>query len=168
MKSILLNTSSCTLTNIIFSIPTSLASERNPPVKLSLTCLVDQWLTNINNNEFNGVLSIDITKSLLRKLALCEMSDCVMELFRSYLNNRLQCVNVCTRQSSPSTLMYGIPQSSVLGPILFSLCINDLPLYITALCELFADDTSLYNHHADLTILHASLQNCIDKLAGLK
>ena len=60
--------------------------------------------------------------------------------------------------------MYGIPQGSVLGPILFSLYINDLPLYITALCERFADDTSLHNHHADLNILHASLQNCIDKL----
>ena len=87
-----------------------------------------------------------------------------MELFRSYLNNRQQCVNVGTRKSSLSTVMYGIPQGSVLGPILFSLYINDLPLYITALCELFADDTSLHNHHADLTILHASLQNCIDKL----
>ena len=92
------------------------------------------------------------------------MSDCVMELFRSYLNNRQQCVNVVTRKSSLSTLMFGIPQGSVLGPILFSLYIHDLPSYITALCELFADDTSLLNHHADLTILHASLQNCIDKL----
>ena len=94
---------------------------------------------------------------LLGKLALYGMSDCVMELFRSYLNNTQQCV---TRKSSLSTLMYGIPQGSVLGPILFSLYVNDLPLYITALCELFADDTSLHNHHTDLNILHASLQNC--------
>ena len=87
-----------------------------------------------------------------------------MELFRSYLHNRQQCVNVGTHKSSLSTLMYGISQGSVLGPILFSLYINDLPLYVTALCEVFADDTSLHNHHADLTILHASLQNCIDKV----
>ena len=90
-----------------------------------------------------------------------------MELFRSYLSNRQQCVNVGTCKSSLPTLMYGIPQGSVLGPTLFSLYINDLSLYITALCELFADDTSLHNHHADLTILHASLQNCIDKLIDL-
>ena len=101
---------------------------------------------------------------LLRKLTLYGMLDCVMELFRSYLNNRQQCVNVGTRKSSLSALMYGIPQGSVLGPVLFSLYINDLPLDITALCEPFAGDTSLHNHHADLNVLHASLQNCIDKL----
>ena len=60
--------------------------------------------------------------------------------------------------------MYGIYQGSVLGPILFSLYIYDLPLYITTICELFADDTSLHNHHDDLNIFHASLQNYIDKL----
>ena len=84
--------------------------------------------------------------------------------FKSYLNNRQQCVNVGARKSSLSTLMYGIPQGSVLGPILFSLYISDLTLYITALYKLFTDDTSLHNHHTDLNILHTLLQNCIDKL----
>ena len=139
----------------------------------ALTSLVDQWLTNINNDEFNCVIFVDLKKKafdvidhslLLRKLALYGMSDCAMELFRSYLNNRQQCVNVGTRKSSLSTLMYGIRQGSVLVPILFSLYINDLPLYITAICELFSDDTSLHNHHTDLNILHTSLQNCINKL----
>ena len=62
------------------------------------------------------------------------------------------------RTSSLSTLVYCIPQGSVLGPILFSLYINDLPLCIKTLCELFADDTSLHDHHTDLNTLHASLQ----------
>ena len=103
----------------------------------ALTNLVDQWLTDINNDQFSGVIFIDFKKAfgvidhslLLGKLTLYGMSDCAMELFRSYLNNRQQCVNVGTRESSLSTLMYGIPQGSVLGPILFSVCISDLPLY---------------------------------------
>ena len=55
-------------------------------------------------------------------------------------------------------------QGSVLGPILFSLYINDLPLYIETLCELFADDTSLHSHHTDLDALTDSLQHSIDSL----
>ena len=44
---------------------------------------------------------------------------------------------------------------------MFSLYINDLPLYIKALCELFADDTSLHNHHTNLNTLMNSLQHSI-------
>ena len=141
----------------------------------ALTSLVEQWLSNINNNEFNGVIFVDFEKAfdvidhnlLLRKLALYGMSDCVMDLFSSYLSNRQQCVSVDAHTSSLSTLMYGIPQGSVLGPILSSLYINDLPLCIKALCELFAADTSLHDQHTDLNTLHASLQHSLDNLIDL-
>ena len=87
-----------------------------------------------------------------------------MELFQSYLTNRQQCVTVGTKTSPLSTLKFGVPQGSVLGPILFSLYINDLPLYIETLCELFADDTSLHSHHTNLDALTDSLQHSIDSL----
>ena len=80
------------------------------------------------------------------------MSDTVLELFQSYLTNRKQCVPVGTK-TSLSTLKFGVPRVSVLGLILFSLYINDLPLYIKALYELFADDKSLHNHHTNLDTL---------------
>ena len=132
----------------------------------ALTSLVEQWLSNINNDEFNGVIFVDFKKAfdvidhnlLLRKLALYGRSDCEMDLFSSYLSNRQQCVSA-DAHTSLSTLMYGIPQGSVLGPILISLYINDLPL-----CELFADDTSFHDYHTDLNTPHASLQNSLENL----
>ena len=74
------------LDKYIFSIPASLVSEKKHPCQTALTSLVEQWLSNINNDEFNGVIFVDFKKAfdvidhnlLLRKLALYGMSDCVM------------------------------------------------------------------------------------------
>ena len=73
------------------------------------------------------------------------MLDNDLELFQSYLTNRQQRATVGTKTSSLLALKFGVPQG-YLGPI-FPFIFNDLPLYIKALCELFADDTSLHNHH---------------------
>ena len=90
------------------------------------------------------------------------MSDSVLELLKSYLANRQMCVTVGTNTPSLSTLMFGIPQGSVLGPVLFLLNSNGLLLYVKALCELLTDETSLHNHHSNVKTLSILLQNCID------
>ena len=95
----------------------------------------------------------------------CFFGNCltVLELFQSYLTNMQQCVTVGTK-TSLSTLKLGVRRGSVLGPILFSVYMNDLPFYIKALCELLADDTFLHNYNTNIDTLINSLQHSIDSL----
>ena len=101
---------------------------------------------------------------LLRKLTLYGLSNDTLHLISSFLSNREQLVCINTIKSDFLPVKYGIPQGSVLGPLLFSLYINDLPLFIKALCELFADDTTIHSSHSNLNNLLLSLQESINNL----
>ena len=77
--------------------------------------------------------------------------------FLSHRRQRVMCNGVCSNWSEVTS---GIPQGSVLGPLLFTIFINDLPLSITSHIQIFADDTKIYNTVQDSGIL----KNDLDKL----
>lgn len=83
--------------------------------------------------------------TLLAKLTHYGLTDRALKLIKSYLEARLQKVQINGAHSEGSHLQMGVPQGSILGPLLFLVYINDLPLIVKNLCEivLFADDTSL-------------------------
>ena len=99
---------------------------------------------------------------LLRKLALYGLSSDTPHWIFSFLSNREQlvCLNIIKSDFLP--VKYGIPQGS--SPLLFFLYINVLPLFIKALCELFADDTTIHSSHSDLNNLSHTLQERINNL----
>ena len=125
----------------------------------ALCRIVDSWLHEINSSKAVGVIFIDLTKAfdlinhkiLIQKLRLYGMDENTIMFFTSYLLHRTQSVYARGIISSEKCVPCGVPQGSILGPLLFSLYINDLPLSIqSVVCDLFADDTSL--HYASHSI----------------
>ena len=91
---------------------------------------------------------------------MCSIAN---QWFSSYLANRLQTVTVNGATSTPVNISCGVPQESVLGPILFLLYVNDFHHTYIHHCSnffdfhLFADDTNLFCKHKNLTSLEASI-----------
>ena len=99
-------------------------------------------------------------KLLLQKLAAYKFSSNTQLWFQSYLTSRSQQVNISGKLSDPQQISAGVPHGSVLGPLLFLVYINDLPLSIqTCKLDLFADDATL--SCSDPSILN--LTNCLNK-----
>ena len=69
----------------------------------------------------------------------------------SYITGRAQIIHVGNRHSSPSKVLYGVPQGSLLGPVLYVLYTSDVAILVEALglgAHLYADDTQLYGHYS--------------------
>jgi len=100
-----------------------------------------------------GVIFLDLKRAfevvdrsiLIKKLQRYGLRAAVLEWFRCYLN-RSQRVKFNGVLSEPIDVNFGVPQSSVLGPLLFLLYINDITEMMTADCSirLFADDALIY------------------------
>ena len=135
----------------------------------ALTHFTDQLLNSINTRHINGVVFLDLKKAfdlvshnvLLEKLRMYQLNTDTIIFLKSYLANRKQAVLADGCLSYEGTITTGIPQGSVLGPLLFNIFINDLPLSITSTgitCELFADDCSLVTAGTNIECINSKLQ----------
>ena len=118
---------------------------------MAKTDIHNQLLKNQDDSYNFCCLFLDLSKAfgtvnhklLLDKLCLYGIQGNMHNLLSSYLTNHQQ-FTVCNNiQSKASTIVCGVPQGSTLGPLLFSLYINDLLLYTNFQVNMFADDTVL-------------------------
>ena len=107
-------------------------------------------MDNINNGLINGLCFFDLKKCfdtidhklLLYKLEKYGVCDNELKWFENYLSGRTQAVIVNGSLSNCANVSIGVPQGSVLGPLLFLIFINDLPKCLTRTASnIFADDT---------------------------
>ncbi len=118
----------------------------------ALIKLTDQILFDLDQDKITGMVSVDFKKAfdlvnhqlLLTKLCLYRLSDPALSWFQSYITGRYQFVTIHGERSDSLQIKQGVPQGSVLGPILFLLFINDIPLHLSSSnADIFADDTTI-------------------------
>jgi hypothetical protein len=138
----------------------------------SLQKVTSDWYKAIDDKQLVCVAYFDIAKcfnsidhTILRyKLQGYGIKDKELAWFTSYLNNRYQTVNINGNKSKLHAVKLGIPQGSVLGPLLFLLYLNDLPSVTKCSINLYADDTCLYICDSDPQKLKSNLQTEADKI----
>ena len=119
----------------------------------AITEFTSYVMSSLDKQEHSLSAFLDLSKAfdtidhtiLLNKLSHYGVRGVALDWFRSYLSNRKQFVNYKDTKSDIRNVDCGVPQGSVLGPLLFIIYTNDLPRAIKySKCILFADDTTLF------------------------
>ena len=124
--------------------------------------MCDDWSDSMDKGKLTGVVFLDIRKAfdsvdhsiLLEKVQFYGVADRELMWLKSYLTARKQQCLINGYLSSQSNILCGVPQGSILGPLLFLIYINDLPncLKFTTPC-LYADDTQIFTSSFDISVL---------------
>ena len=127
---------------------------------LCLSYLSDKILEGFDNDLFfTGMILIDLEKAfdiidhniLLEKLKAIDFCDNAVNWFHSYLTDREFLASIENKYSVISKISCGVPQGSILGPLLFLIYVNDMKQAVSSDLLIYADDSCLVFQHKHVT-----------------
>ena len=135
--------------------------------------IYDKLIYNLDNELSSCAIFLDLAKAfdsvdheiLLKKMECYGFRGKTLELFRSYLKSRSQYVKLNGIKSSLLEIEFGVPQGSILGPLLFLIFINDLPNATNLYIKLFADDTFLCAQNTNFADLENEVNTELEKVS---
>ena len=134
---------------------------------------IDDWRQALDKSDLVGAVFVDLSKAfdsinhtlLIKKLEALGIRDGELRWFKNYLSGRKQRVTVNGAVSSWRPVSRGVPQGSILGPLLFCVFVNDLPENVGTSVSLYADDTTLYHSCKDYSELENTLESSLENVA---
>ena len=141
------------------------------------TCLIhltDYIKEEISCGNYVGMVLIDLRKAfdtvnhsiLCSKLKSIGLNSSSVSWFESYLNHRFQLVDVNGTKSEFKEITCGVPQGSILGPLLFNLYVNDMVSSVDCKLLLYADDSCLIVSHKDKYTIERKLTTELQNLSN--
>ena len=129
---------------------------------------------NFERHDETRAVFLDISKAfdkvwhngLIHKLKCNGISGNLLAFFENYIHNRYQRVTLNGTESDWRSISAGVPQGSVLGPLLFLVYINDLTENIKSQMRLFADDSFLFTPVKNVEVSHEQLVNDLETVSN--
>lgn len=145
---------------------------KNRSTKMAATLLCDNIRKELNNGKMVGAVFLDLSKAfdtighgvLLEKLYSYGVRGPELEWFKDYLFDRTQIIEIENTQSSESKIHCGVPQGSILGPLLFIVFFNDLADHVDINVIKYADDTVLFHAAKDVDTIESVLNKEMKKV----
>ena len=139
----------------------------------ALISIVEEIRTNLDKGLYTCGVFVDLEKAfdtvnhgiLVKKLEYYGVNDAYNSWIKSYLSNRYQSVSLNGEKSKKLKISCGVPQGSVLGPLLFLIYINDMNMALNkSVVHHFADDTNLLSSSKNLNALRKTLNEDLSLL----